>query len=69
MTENDDSIRQDHGAPGLPRRDWLKFVGAAGLGLMGTAHSRASDDLRARAGRDLKLGIMSTVKDLGLLPR
>jgi sugar phosphate isomerase/epimerase len=61
MSEHDDFIRGRYGNFDLPRRDWLKTVGAAGLGLLATSTASASEDLMTKAKRNLRLGIMSTV--------
>jgi sugar phosphate isomerase/epimerase len=61
MKKNTESIRETPGLPGLHRRDWLKVVGASGVGLLASAQSRASEDLRSKARRNLKLRIMSNV--------
>jgi sugar phosphate isomerase/epimerase len=61
MKKNTESIRETPGLPGLHRRDWLKVLGASGVGLLASAQSRASEDLRSKARKNLKLGIMSNV--------
>jgi sugar phosphate isomerase/epimerase len=43
------------------RRDWLKTVGAVGLGLLGAPALATADDLKAKAHKNIKLGIMSGV--------
>lgn len=66
MTENNDSIQSGLRAGTLRRREILKIAGAAGVGLLGTRGSAAAD-LRARAMKNLKPGIMSAVyRDLPL---
>ncbi len=45
----------------LPRRAWLKTVGAAGAALLGLPALGADDRLKAKAKANLKLGIMSNV--------
>jgi sugar phosphate isomerase/epimerase len=43
----------------LNRRDWLRITGAAALGLPLAGH--AAEDLRARARKNIKLGIFTSV--------
>jgi sugar phosphate isomerase/epimerase len=61
MSKHGDFIRDQSGSFDLPRRDWLKAVSAAGFGLLATSTASALEDLRARAKKNLRLGIMSTV--------
>jgi sugar phosphate isomerase/epimerase len=62
MTERD-AIRDGNPSSPLSRRTWLEVTAAAGLGLAAPAFVRAAagPELRARARKNLKLGIMSNV--------
>ena len=62
MSERD-SIRERNASISLSRRAWLEVAAAAGLGLAAPSIVRAAaePELRARARKNLKLGIMSNV--------
>jgi len=64
ISHDHSSIRTPNALPALNRRAWLKIAGAAAVGLPLIA--RAAPDLRARAKKNLKLGVFTSV--YGSLP-
>src|SRR5689334_11614481 len=61
MSASSEKRSEHEGNPGLARRDWLKMLGAAGVGLATAPAAWATDDLREQARANLMPGIMSSV--------